>query len=351
MRKVILGRTGLEVSRLGAGCWGIGGPFSNLGLAGGWDNVKDREAKEALYLAFKMGINVFDTADVYGLGKSERLLGWLINKLKKEGIKRDEIVIISKVGYFFGCAPHGYYPLHMKHQLEMSLDNLKTKYIDIYFYHHHNFGPRDKYLHKAIEQMREFKRKGFIHYIGLRGPHQFLPSKKHKQLKLEELFNRFFYLAELIDPDVISVKYNMLDTKMDDYKIDIFRWAKERDIGIVIYEPLAHGLLTNKYDPNKPPKFSKDDHRSRKYWFTREGIKIISSKLKILGKRFNCKTTKDFVHLALNFCLSRCKDAVVFVGFKNKQQVKENFSIKEKLLSKSQIETIKKIFSSSGKNE
>lgn len=330
---------------MGAGCWSIGGPFSNLGLAGGWDNVKEKDAKEALYLAFKMGVNIFDTADVYGLGNSERLIGWWVRKLEKEGVKRDEFVIISKVGYFFGTAPHGYYSLHMRHQLEMSLNNLKTKYLDIYFFHHYDFGPKDKYLSKAIRQMKEFKRKGLVHFIGLRGPHQFLPYRKIRKMSTEELFDRFFYLAELIDPDVISVKYNMLDRDIGDYKIDIFKWAKERDIGVVIYEPLAHGLLTNKYNPDNPPKFSDQDHRSRKFWFTREGIQIISSKLRILGEKFNCNSVKDYIHLALRFCLSRSNKSVVFVGFKNKQQVKENFSVKEVCLTKKEIEFIRKTFS------
>lgn len=339
----MLGRTGLKVSRLGAGCWGIGGPFTNLGLAGGWDNAKEKDAKEGLYLAFKMGANIFDTADVYGLGNSERLLGWLIDKLKREGIRREELVIISKVGYFFGCAPHGYYPLHMKHQLKMSLDNLKTDYVDIYFFHHHDFGPRDKYLNKAIQQMKEFKKGGLIHFIGLRGPHQFLPYRKFKPKSPGELFDRFFYLAELIDPDVISVKYNMIDTETDGYKVDIFRWAKERGIGTVIYEPIAHGLLANKYDPNNPPVFSKEDHRGRKFWFTQNGLQIVSSKLRIIGEKFSCKTTKDFVHLAIKFCLSRCRDAIIFVGFKNEKQVQEIFSVKG-ILSKEEIKYIKKVF-------
>jgi aryl-alcohol dehydrogenase-like predicted oxidoreductase len=344
MEYVVLGRTGLKVSRLGAGCWGIGGPFINLGIAGGWDNADEKEAKKSLYLAFRMGVNIFDTADVYGFGASERLLGWLVNKLKKEGVKREEIVIISKVGYFFGCAPHGYYPLHMKHQLEMSLDNLKSKYIDIYFFHHHDFGKKDKYLDAAVKTMREFKKKGLINFIGLRGPHQFLPSRKFKPQSYDELFKRFVYLCEIIDPDVVGVKYNMLETEVDSYKTDIFKWLKRKGIGIVIYEPLAHGLLTNKYNPNNPPKFSEGDHRSRKFWFTPDGLRIISSKLAILGNKFKCKTTKDFTHLALKFCLTRCKEAVILVGFKNRKQVEENFSVKGEL-SKKDVKYIREVFS------
>ena len=112
MEKILLGKTSLGVSRLGAGCWGT---FRNLGMAGVWDGVKENEA---LYLAYNMGVNIFDPADVYGLGRSERLIGRLLSKLKREGIKREEIVIISKVSYFLVAHHHGYYPPHMKYQLE-----------------------------------------------------------------------------------------------------------------------------------------------------------------------------------------------------------------------------------------
>jgi hypothetical protein len=76
------------------------------------------------------------------------------------------------------------------------------------------------------------------------------------------------------------------------------------------------------------PKFSKGDHRSRKVWFTDDGIRILSETLSLIGKRFNCTSTKDFVHLAMKYSLSIDRNAAVFVGFKDKQQIEESLSTK-----------------------
>lgn len=76
-----------------------------------------------------------------GHGRSERLVGRLV-----ADVPRDSVVLVSKVGYFAGTAPHGYHPLHMRHQLEQSPDNLRTEHLDVYFLHHPNFGPDDRYL-------------------------------------------------------------------------------------------------------------------------------------------------------------------------------------------------------------
>lgn len=344
--KIKLGETKLESSRLGIGCWGIGGPFKNLGYAGGWDTTNSKEARKGLKQALKMGTNLFDTADVYGLGQSERLLGNTIQQAVKENVaKRKNLIIISKVGYFFGCAPHGYYPLHMEHQLEMTLDNLKTDYIDIYFFHHHNFGKDDKYLESAIKKMREFQSKGLIHHIGLRGPHVFFPKRTEVSREEGKSLKKFLYLAKKIKPSVISIKYNMLDHEIDKLDFDIFDWAKENGKGVLINEPLAHGLLTNKYNPDDPPEFSPQDHRSRKDLFTLEGIKIISSKLSKLGKKFNCNNIRDFAHLALRYCIGRSQSSVVLTGFTKERHVKDNLSTEtDNGLTKKERQYINELF-------
>jgi len=150
-----LGRTNINAKEIGVGCWAIGGPFINLGISGGWNGISEYEVKQGLITSIKMGANLFDTADVYGYGNSERYLGWMIkNVLNKYEKKRKDVVLASKVGYFKGCSLHGYDPLHIKHQLEMSLKNLKTEYLDIYFFHHLNFGKDDEYLENAIDKRR-----------------------------------------------------------------------------------------------------------------------------------------------------------------------------------------------------
>src|SRR5205807_3620708 len=126
----LLGKSGLRVSEVGTGCWAIGGPDWNLEMEMGWSGTNDEQSLAGLRRAFELGANHFDTADVYGHGHSERLIGKFLR-----GVSRDEVVIGTKVGYFRGCAAHAFHPLHMRHQLEMSLNNLGTEHIDIYYLH------------------------------------------------------------------------------------------------------------------------------------------------------------------------------------------------------------------------
>src|SRR5882724_10922059 len=100
-----------ELSVIGAGCWTIGGPASNDGVPIGWDHVDPEAAYAGLVRAYELGVTLFDTADVYGLGRSERLLGRLLRTLD-----RSTVLLSSKVGYFAGTAGHPYQPAQMRHQ-------------------------------------------------------------------------------------------------------------------------------------------------------------------------------------------------------------------------------------------
>ncbi len=344
MKRRRLGKTGLMVGEIGAGCWTIGGPFANLGFGGGWDGVVDEDSKEGLITAINMGANLFDTADVYGFGHSERLIGWMLEKIRKElNISREDVVICSKVGYFRGTARHGFDPLHMRHQLEMSLQNLKTGYLDVYFFHHLDFGPNDEYLDGSVEEMRKFRKEGLVHFIGLRGPHKFSPNRLRGTDSREGTYERFTELADIIDPDVMSVRYNMISPTYDSAGSDIFEWAKQRDIGILIYKPLGQGLLLDKYDPKNPPRFTPEDNRKRKAWFREEGLTILRSRLAQLKEMFHCKTTAELAQLAIKYCLSRSESACVLVGFRNPNQVRETFSTNG-YLTPEEMDCIRSVF-------
>lgn len=344
MQKRRLGRTNLVVGEIGVGCWPIGGSTLNLGMSAGWDGINGKDATEGLLKAIEMGANLFDTADVYGLGQSERLIGNMIEKVvHEELIRREDVVIATKGGYFQGCAPHGFDPLHMRHQLEMSLQNLKTDYIDVYFYHHLDFGPNDKYLMSAIKQMETFRDEGLIKHIGLRGPHKFSLYRKMEPDSFDGGQDRFHNLAELINPDVIGIRHNMISPTYDNPEHDIFKWAEEKDIGILIYKPLGQGLLLDKYDPNNPPKFSPGDHRNRKPWFKDKGLSVLKSRLAIIKEKFDCKNTSDLVQLAIKYCLSRSQTACVLVGFRNADQVQESL-LTEGYLSHEEYQYIREAF-------
>lgn len=131
----VLGRSGIEVSALGMGCWAIGGPFYDLDKQPrGWGEVDDRESERAIHRALELGVTLFDTADVYGAGHSERVLG------KALAGRRDQTVIATKWGNTFqeesrtitGTDPS---PQYLRRAVEGSLQRLGTDRIDLYQLH------------------------------------------------------------------------------------------------------------------------------------------------------------------------------------------------------------------------
>jgi len=296
-----------------------------LGLSGGWSGASDKLSKEGLIKAIELGANIFDTADVYGFGHSERLLGWALREASKVGKQREDFVVVTKTGYSKGCARHGFDPLHMRHQIEMSLENLKTDYIDIYFFHHLDFGKDDEYLEGAIGAMETFKNEGKIRFIGLRGPHKF-SLYRGKSAGFEGDFEKFKRLQKRVKPDIVSIRYNMITPTYDEPQKDIFSWAKNKGIGIISYKPLGQGLLLDKYNPENPPRFGIGDHRIRKAWFENRGLSILRDRMATIKSHFGIKTTRGMVQLCLKYVLSRDESVVPVVGFKNKGQIEDSLS-------------------------
>ncbi|MGH3429828.1 MAG: aldo/keto reductase, partial [Mycobacteriales bacterium] len=109
LERRVLSGLDAEVSAIGAGCWTIGGPATNRGVPIGWDHVDPDAAYAGLVRAYELGITLYDTADVYGLGHSERLLGRLLRIAD-----RSSVVVASKVGYFAGTACHTYHPTQIR---------------------------------------------------------------------------------------------------------------------------------------------------------------------------------------------------------------------------------------------
>ncbi len=255
---------GLSMYPVGIGCWAIGGPDTNLGLPMGWSTADEAAALPGLEAAYQLGANLFDTADVYGHGRSEQLLGRLVRQ-----VPRDSLVISSKVGYFAGTAAHPYLPSAMRRQLETTLENLGTDHLDIYFLHNSNFGEDDQYLECAISQMRTFQNQGMVKAVGMRGPHRFATDRLTvpKQQR-EDKHTRFRHLFGRVRPDYLAVRFNALTPPPPPGHDDIFAFAAKRGASVLINKPLAQGLLTGKYNPGQPQHFGPGDHRGRKAWFT-----------------------------------------------------------------------------------
>ncbi len=222
----------------------------------------------------------------------------------------------------------------------MSLSNLGTDYVDIYSFHNFHFREHDEYLYDAIEMLKRFQAEGKIRCIGLRGPHDYAPSRKERGDKTERKYERFLTTAALVKPEVIQVRYNMISPTFDKQESDIFAWAEQHNVGVVINKPLGQGLLVGKHDPNDAPLFRPGDHRRQKRWFNSEGLRILQKRLAPIKMRFG-STTGDLVRVALQYCLARSPRAVVVPGFKNPQQVAMNLAASGQPLSEDDIRFIR----------
>ena len=135
-----LGRSGIQVSAMGLGCWAIGGPFWFGETPSGWGEVDDDESIRAIHAGLDLGINFFDTSDVYGTGHSERVLAHAF-----EG-RRDKVVIATKFGNTFDEATRqgtgsDASPEYIRSACEASLRRLNTDYIDLYQFHLNGYPP------------------------------------------------------------------------------------------------------------------------------------------------------------------------------------------------------------------
>ncbi len=163
MRTIRFGRTNVTVPTISLGTWGHGGPNTSEGASVGWSGHDDRLAKEALVEAHRRGIRHWDTADAYGNGHAETLIG----EVFASGVPREDIFLATKFGWVKGPHDHFYDAGFMRAQCERSLRNLRTEVIDLYYFHHCDFGPNDVYFDAALATMRRLREEGKIRFIGL----------------------------------------------------------------------------------------------------------------------------------------------------------------------------------------
>ncbi len=237
MRKIRLGRTDVEVPSIGSGTWGHGGAEVDEGQPVGWSGHDDELATAALLEAYRLGLTHWDTADAYGQGQAERLIGSLWDR-----VPRQEIFLASKVGWEVGPYDHAYHPEQMRRQLECSLRGLATDWIDLYYLHRCDFGSEDEYLDGAIELLDRFREEGKIRFLGLSD-------------WASELIVRY---VDRVDPDVVQTHRSVI---YDQYETSGLKaWVEKNDAGAVYFSPLRHGLLLGRYE--EPPELGEGDHRS-----------------------------------------------------------------------------------------
>lgn len=306
---------GKPVSAIGAGCWTIGGTATNGGNPIGWDGVDQAEARRGLRRAVGLGVRLYDTADVYGLGRSERLVGELLKE-----IDRDDVVITSKVGYFAGTGRHPYQAHQIRHQLDTTLDNLGTDHLDVYFLHSNDFGPDDRHLDEAIDQMHAFQRQGLIRAVGMRAPHDFAVEWAiGPDTRWSRDAARFLHLFAAVRPDVLTVRHNLLSHQYKPGETDVFSLAHAEGVGVLIKQALGQGVLLGTHGPATRRTFSRADHRSTDRLFAPAILDQVHAALSSVPGGMPARD--ELLRLALGYALHRDPDAAVLVGFRDAEQI------------------------------
>ena len=289
------GNTDLVVSEIGFGAWAIGGGAMIGNTAIGWGDTDDNVSIKAIHTALDAGINFFDTADIYGLGHSEELLGKTISNKK-------EVIIATKVGNVSRNDQFtvDYSKEYILKACEASLKKLRREAIDYYQLH----SPRMQHLQtgECIAAMQQLEQQGKIKYWGI-SLNTFDPLPEADFFIQNKIGNGFQLVLNLLNQKTLPLLKRSAD---DGY-------------GVIVRMALQFGLLTGKFDNGI--NFSANDHRKSR--LTKEVIDSSNNALNpvwALCKKYNCSKTQ----LALSYILSYPEVSTIIAGIRTAGQVQLN---------------------------
>lgn len=321
MKRRLLGRTECAVSEVGFGAWAIGG--NRYGNSYG--PTDDAESIRAVHRALQFGCNCFDTADVYGHGHSEELLGVAL------GRRRRDVVIITKVGGNFynrdlhpllrdrvaqaagvpytQIAPDAPLPVthdanftpgYIRFAVDRSLERLRTDYVDVLLLHN---PPLQQIADMATYGVLEdLKREGKIRAYGVsvHSPDEGLAA------------------IHATMPDVVELVYNLARREAESA---FFPAARAAAVGVIAREPLANGFLAGRYAVDST--WDKGDIRTRMPQQYVTQLVQLGRRVRELSER----TGSSAAQLALKFALDNSAISTVIVGTKTVAQADENFDV------------------------
>lgn len=315
MKKRILGKTNLETSEIGLGCWALGGQCTINGIPTTYGNVDETSAIKIIKKAYQLGINTFDTADVYSLGNSERRLGRALNENRKK------VFIFTKAGGIPSINGEKRYELdlsfnHLLAALDRSLRRLNTNYVDLFQAH---TVPTNEMEFKTLENVfKEVKNSGKANFCGVS-----IGSKYRVGM---ELIKRGLV-------DTLQIYFSLLDFEPVN---ELLPLARKENVGVIVAEPLSQGFLSGKYSSGHI--FPSTDIRST---FSKDEIeKRIeqSNRFKILESE-----GKNLSQIALSYILSRNEVSVCIPGSKNLEQLESNVNASIMNISSDELAKIKEI--------
>jgi len=234
MKTATFGRTGLEISRVGFGAWAVGGGNWDWG----WGTQDDDDSVAAIHRALELGVNWIDTAAQYGLGHSEEVVARALDGVEPRPL------VFTKGGQPEGPNRSTIQTLKrdsLRRECEGSLRRLRADAIDLYQIH---WPIPDEEVEEGWSTLAELKEEGLVRHIG---------ASNFSVAQLER--------AEAIAPvEALQPPYSLLDR---DVEPDVLSWCEEHDVGVIVYSPMASGMLTGRMTRERIERLPDDDWRSK----------------------------------------------------------------------------------------
>jgi aryl-alcohol dehydrogenase-like predicted oxidoreductase len=316
------GRTGLQVSAIGFGCWEIGG---------GYGRIEETEFARAVARALDLGVNCFDTAEGYGMGASERALG---NAL---GQRRRDAIIVTKFGIGYREKPNlrDASRARCMASIEKSLENLGTDCVDVYLIHWPDHVTPFEETMRALEDV---VRQGKARFVGV------------SNFRREEIEA----CMQVRRVDVGQYGWNLFDRRM---QRDVFPYCRENGIGVMAYGSLAYGLLTGGF--TESTDFGSDDWRARadkmgsiKLFDSLFGAESFPKNLRVVEelKGIAARRGRSLPQLALRWAISHPAVSTALVGCRTVAEVEDNVGALDSSIDEGDLAEIDAIFARHGVN-
>ncbi|MEW6745544.1 MAG: aldo/keto reductase family protein [Planctomycetota bacterium] len=288
-----LGRTGLKLSEIGLGSW------LTYGAA-----VDRSVAEPCISKALELGINLFDTADVYADGEAERLLGSILS-----AVPRKDYVLASKCYFPVGSGPNdqGLSRKHIFDSLHASLRRLRTEYIDIYQCHRFD---EETPLEETACAMDDLVRHGKVLYWGV---------SRWSAAQIADMVSACGRNS-LHPPCSNQPPFNLLERSIE---LDVLPACRQFGLGVLAYSPLAQGVLTGKYSQGRRPPSSRATQEGAsvfmKKYLTVENLAAVDAL-----RPTAAEAGMSLAQLALAWCLRLPEISAVLVGATSPAQIEEN---------------------------
>ncbi len=307
--RVRLGRSELRVSPIAFGTWQLGGE---------WGAFDERRAIEAIRHARELGINFFDTAQAYGFGTSERLLGRALEDELRDS--REDVVIATKGGLrpVAGGVEEDSRPDWLRRGVEQSLEALGVEFIDLYQVH---WPDRGTPFGETAEALAELVEQGKIRHVGV---------SNFSAEQMEEF-------SETLPVETTQPPYHLFEREIES---GVLQWCMENDVGVLVYGPLAHGLLTGSIDEDT--EFADDDWRSASPLFSgpalAQNLEVVRE-LAEVADEVGCTVGQ----LAIAWTLAHPAVHVAIVGSRSAEHIEESAGALDVELGERELQWIETI--------